>query len=155
MYDRKTSSLWSQLGMQAVAGPMAGRTLPVLPVEHTTWQDWKTRFPDTTVLSFRTGYNRDYGRDPYRDLPLNRQEAAAAFVGGTVKLYPLSELAKAGKPVEDVVAGKRLRFHYDRQSRRLTIQDDSGETVQHIVGFFADLRAFYPTAERFQLRDAR
>ncbi len=155
MFDRKTMSLWSQLGMQAVAGPMAGDSLQILPAEHTTWGDWRQRYPDTVVLSFNTGYVRDYSRDPYRDLPMNRQEAAAVFVGKAVKLYPLSELAKAGGPLEDTLNGKRLRLHYDRQNRRLTIRDDDGETVEHFVAFLADLRAFYPTAERFQLRSGR
>ncbi|MBI2818102.1 MAG: DUF3179 domain-containing protein [Acidobacteria bacterium] len=155
MYDRKTSSLWSQLGMQAVAGPMAAASLPILPVEHTTWGDWRQRYPDTVVLSFNTGYVRDYSRDPYQDVSLNRQEAAAVFVGKAVKLYPLSELAKTRESVEDVLYGKRLRLHYDRRNRRLTVQDDTGEAVKHFVGFFADLRAFYPTAEKFQLRERR
>lgn len=153
MYDRKTTSLWSQLGMQAVAGPMAGASLPILPVEHTTWGDWQRRYPDTAVLSFNTGYARDYSGDPYRSLPMNRQEAAAVFVRGAVKLYPLSELAKAGKPVEDLFNGKRLQLHYDRQNKQLRIRDDDGQAVGHFVAFLADLRAFYPTAERFQAKN--
>lgn len=155
MYDRKTSSLWSQLGMQAVAGPMAGTALPILPVEHTTWEDWRRRYPDTAVLSFNTGHVRDYNRDPYRDLSINRQEAAAVFVEGVVKLYPLSELAKAGEAVPDELNGKRLRLQYDRQSRRLTILDDTGRPVQYFSAFLADLRAFYPTADQFRLRKNR
>ena len=139
--------------MHSVAGPLAGSNLPTLRVEHTTWENWKNRYPDTAVLSFQTGYNRDYNRDPYRDLPMNRQEAAAVFIGEAVKLYPLSELGKAGGVVEDVVDGKGLRLHYDRQNRRLSIQSETGETVKHFVAFFADLRAFYPIAERFQLRN--
>jgi hypothetical protein len=155
MYDRKTASLWSQLGMRSVAGPLAGSTLPIIPAELTTWEDWKERFPDTSVLSFQTGYTRDYNRDPYRDLPMNRQQAAAVFVGDAVKLYPLSELTKAEGPVEDVVRGKRLRLDYDRQKRRLIIQDDDAQAVEHFVAFLADLRAFYPMAERFQLQRGR
>ena len=150
MYDRRTSSLWSQLGMKAVSGPLAGSSLPVLVAEHTTWADWSSRYPDTTVLSFRTGYSRDYDRDPYQDMPLNRQEAVAVFVGDAVKLYPLSELSKASQPVQDEVNGSRLRIDYDRQSRRLTVRDDSGAEVKHFTAFLADLRVFYPVAERFQ-----
>lgn len=56
MYDQqpnaKSSSLWSQLGMRAISGPAGGRgeTLPVLPCEMTTWQDWSGRHPDTQVV---------------------------------------------------------------------------------------------------------
>ena len=155
MYDHKTSSLWSQLGMQAVAGPLAANSLSILPVEHTTWGDWQRRHPDTAVLSFNTGYARDYNGDPYRDLSANRQEAAAVFVEGAVKLFPLSELAKAREPVQDVLNRKRLRLHYDRQNGHLTILDDTGRPVQYFIAFLADLRAFYPSAERFQLRERR
>jgi hypothetical protein len=151
MYDRRTSSLWSQLGMQAVAGPLAGSSLPILPVEHTTWEDWRGRYPDTTVLSFQTGYSRDYDRDPYREMPMDRREGVAVFVGEVIKLYPLSELAKANQPIQDEVNGTRLHLDYDRKSRRLTIHDGSGESVRHFIAFLADLRAFYPDAERFQL----
>jgi Protein of unknown function (DUF3179) len=150
MYDRATTSLWSQLGMKAVAGSLSGSSLPVLTAEHTTWGEWRTRYPDTTVLSFRTGYSRDYDRDPYRDMPLDRREAVAVFAGDAVKLYPLSELAKATQPIEDEVNGSRLRIDYDRQSRRLTIRDDSGGEVRHFTAFLADLRVFYPDAERYQ-----
>ncbi len=65
LYDKKSESLWSQLMMQAVAGPRTGEMLPLLPVEHTTWKEWKTAHPNTSVLSRQTGYRRDYSRNPY------------------------------------------------------------------------------------------
>jgi hypothetical protein len=129
--------------------PAIQETVPVYQGKFRVTQDV------TMVLSFQTGYTRDYNRDPYRDLPMNRQQAAAVFVGDAVKLYPLSELTKAEGPVEDVVRGKRLRLDYDRQKRRLIIQDDDAQAVEHFVAFLADLRAFYPMAERFQLQRGR
>jgi len=65
LYDKKTESLWSQLMMQAVAGPRTGEKLQQLPIEHTTWMVWKTAHPKTGVLSRHTGYRRDYSRNPY------------------------------------------------------------------------------------------
>jgi len=65
LYDKNTESLWSQLMMQAVAGPRAGEKLPVMPVEHSSWSVWKTEHPNTTVLSRHTGYQRDYSHNPY------------------------------------------------------------------------------------------
>ena len=103
MYDRQTESLWSQIAAKAVTGPMAGASLEILPAEHTSWEDWKTRHPDTQVLSFNTGYSRNYSRDPYRDMQLDRREAAAVFSAGQVKLYPLRELEKAEKDGQEVV----------------------------------------------------
>jgi len=65
LYDKKTESLWSQLMMQAVAGPRAGEKLRQFPIEHSAWVSWKTAHPDTDVLSRHTGYHRDYSRNPY------------------------------------------------------------------------------------------
>ncbi len=50
MYDRQTRSLWSQRRHRAIAGPLTGRTLEVVPSRITTWGDWKARHPRTTVL---------------------------------------------------------------------------------------------------------
>ena len=151
MYDRQTRSLWSQLGLQAVTGALAGTRLAILPVEHTTWEDWRRRHPDTQVLSFRTGHSRDYNRDPYRDSLGNRQEAAAVFSGGNVKLYPFSELRK----VQGTTRDGPLRIVFDARTRRLEIQDEGGEPVDFFVAFLADLRVFYPEADVFRASGSR
>jgi len=61
MYDRQTESLWSQLLGEAVEGELQGTKLEFLPSIQTTWEDWKTRNPNTVAL--RKGYYGD--RDPY------------------------------------------------------------------------------------------
>lgn len=50
MYDRQTDSLWAQILGQAIEGPMKGTKLEYLPSLHTTWEDWKTRYPETLAL---------------------------------------------------------------------------------------------------------
>lgn len=65
MYDHQTQSLWSQIGMEAVAGPMTGTRLTHLLLTHTTWSEWKAEHPTTLVLSTKTDYMRNYDRDPY------------------------------------------------------------------------------------------
>jgi len=54
MYDRgERPSLWSQLGMRAIAGPEAARgaTLTPLPgVQVCTWRHWLAAHPDTDVI---------------------------------------------------------------------------------------------------------
>jgi len=71
LYDRQENedqeSLWSQGDMRAVSGPAAGAglSLTLLPSELTTWEDWRTRHPDTLVLSRNTGHSRVYEKGPY------------------------------------------------------------------------------------------
>jgi hypothetical protein len=51
MYDHQSESLWSQIAMEAVAGPLTGTRLVPLFLEHTSWADWKAKHPTTVVLS--------------------------------------------------------------------------------------------------------
>ena len=62
MYDKQTESLWLQVKRRAVTGPMTGTKLFTFPSTITTWSKWRKKHPDTTVLSFDTGYNRNYKR---------------------------------------------------------------------------------------------
>ena len=70
MYDRQTLSYWWQVRGRAVVGALTGVELRVLASSTTTWGRWRREHPDSSVLSFETGYRVDYGRDPfagYRD----------------------------------------------------------------------------------------
>lgn len=61
MYDRQTETLWSQLLGRAIEGSLTGAELDYFPSWQTTWQDWRTRYPDTLALI--KGYAGQ--RDPY------------------------------------------------------------------------------------------
>ena len=70
MYDKATSSLWSTLTGTPVVGPLVGKDieLETRPVVTTTWGEWRSRHPDTLVLSLETGRERDYSEGAaYRD----------------------------------------------------------------------------------------
>lgn len=73
MYDRKTQSLWSQLMGQSIAGPSTGKSLRRIPVAYTTWGEWKAKHPETRAVSFETGHEREYERDPYRGYESSRE----------------------------------------------------------------------------------
>jgi hypothetical protein len=62
MFDHETASLWSSLTGEPVVGPVAALDLKMtaLPVVTTTWREWRTRHPETVVLSLDTGFQRDY-----------------------------------------------------------------------------------------------
>ena len=70
MYDHATKSLWSTLTGTPVVGALVGQgiTLEPLYVVTTTWKEWRSRHPDTQVLSLDTGHRRDYSEGAaYRD----------------------------------------------------------------------------------------
>jgi len=65
MYDRTHNGLWSQLGMRAVTGPLAGTKLDHLPVRIWSWKRFRLAHPDGSVLSKDTGHQRPYGKNVY------------------------------------------------------------------------------------------
>ena len=110
MYDHQTESLWSQLAMESVAGPLTGEKLEVVFLEHTTWMEWEKAHPESLVMSLDTGYSRAYERDPYigyanrEDLMFptshvdpryhTKEWVLGVEVKGVFKAYPFSELRK-------------------------------------------------------------
>ena len=70
MFDEQSMSLWSTSEGRPVIGPLAGSTLELTsyPVVTTTWREWRVMHPQTSVLSLRTGDERDYSEGAaYRD----------------------------------------------------------------------------------------
>jgi hypothetical protein len=70
MFDDGTKSLWSTLEGVPVVGRLAGSGLQLTrrSMVTTTWEEWRTRHPETTVLSIETGFERDYAEGAaYRD----------------------------------------------------------------------------------------
>jgi len=93
MYDRLTKSLWSEIWGQAIQGTLNGHKLERVPIDVTTWGAWKKLHPDTLVLSRQTGFNRDYGDDPY---------GSYYFTGGVY--FPLSH-QDTRLPLKTIVLG--------------------------------------------------
>ena len=62
MYDQATQSLWSTIEGKPVVGPLVEKNiqLETLPVETTTWGEWRKKHPNTLVLSLETGHDRNY-----------------------------------------------------------------------------------------------
>ena len=59
------SSLWSPMLGIALAGPRSGERLKRIPVEVTTWGDFRTRFPEGTIPLPPPDYLKQYRKDPY------------------------------------------------------------------------------------------
>jgi hypothetical protein len=65
MYDRQTETWWQQATGEAIAGELIGARLTFRPASIIAWADFKAAHPDGKVLSRDTGFNRNYGRNPY------------------------------------------------------------------------------------------
>lgn len=65
MWDRQTQSWWQQFNGTALVGRLLGSRLRPLSSQVLSWQDFRERYPDGSVLSRKTGFSRDYGHSPY------------------------------------------------------------------------------------------
>jgi hypothetical protein len=164
LYDRQTQSLWSQIMQQAVAGPATGTRLRVLPSLSTSWVHWKSLYPETTVLSLETGFNRNYNENPYADyyatdrlmFPVpenvksrlrNKERVIGLAINGMAKAYPFSVLKKKGTPIEDEVGGTTIRVHYDRKTETARITDLQENLLPAVTVFWFAWQAFHPGTE--------
>jgi hypothetical protein len=165
MYDHQTESLWSQVGMHAVAGPLTREKLTPIVLEHTIWREWRTAHPSTVVLSTRTGSFRNYDRDPYAgydesselffdtthfDSRYHPKEWVVGLdIDGVAKAYPFMELKKVSSPLVDHVNGRRLTVRFKAESRSASVADENGTPVPSLMAFWFAWYAFHPDTQVF------
>jgi hypothetical protein len=170
LYDRDTESLWSQIMSQSVSGVRVGKQLTRIPISHTSWKDWRTRNPNTLVLSEDTGLHRDYQRNPYEGYEKSRhtyfsvnnkapdnyhpkEVVVGVEVNGIYKAYPFIELDKNSQPrFDDTVNGVSFTFEWDSANRHISITDTDGKPVAAIQGFWFAWFAFHPNTQVFKSR---
>lgn len=124
MFDRETRSLWSHVTGKAVAGPLEGMQLTMLPAMHTTWGLWRANHPDTVVLDKRGSWRRTWSLwgSGYA-LGLAVKEEAVGFPFSDLKREPLAHFTLAGRPVLVVYiepAATAVAFWRETQGRALT-----------------------------------
>ena len=165
MYDHQTQSLWSQISMEAVAGPQTGAKLKPIFLSHTTWEEWRTEHPTTLVLSTKTGHSRFYDLDPYLGYA---QSAELAFdtkhfdpryhpkewvlgieVKGAFKAYPFAELKKVKAPLTDQINGQKVRILFNPRTLSASVTDADGRPMPSVMAFWFAWYAFHPDTQVF------
>jgi hypothetical protein len=131
MYDRDTESWWQQLTAEAVVGELTGTRLEVVSSQILSWEELQRLHPDAKVLSRDTGFDREYGSNPYvaydrnpdsqpllfggqpdRSLPPKERVAAIESGEGSAVVYPFSRLADEA-PINDEVDGRPIVVLFD------------------------------------------
>ncbi|WP_340103753.1 DUF3179 domain-containing protein [Rhodohalobacter sp. 8-1] len=132
MYDRKTESLWQQFSGEALVGDYTGTELTIIPSQLISFEQFRNSFPDSRVLSRNTGYNRNYGENPY---------AGYDDINNSPFLLDEDELTDKLPPMEKVIgvrSGEASRaYPYSETSEERVIQDViNGEPIVifHVEG---------------------
>jgi hypothetical protein len=132
MFDEETASLWNTTEGAPVVGPLADSGLELTPrgVVTTTWGEWRTTHPETTVLSPDTGHQRDYGEGvAYREYFATdnlyfRVSKVDTRLKNKAEVLTLRVRPRRGGPPQPVaIAAAFLQrnpvFHFELEGRRL------------------------------------
>ena len=168
MFDRGSDSLWSQIRAKAVTGPLLGEKLALVRSRIERWDRWRARHPETTVLSAETGHVRDYANPPYGDYAQSerlvfpaprdpRYHPKLPVVGlrsadGTSRVYPSSELLRAGGSAEETFAGVPVRIRWNAAED--TFDVEAPTEIEVIEGFWFAWAAFHPETEVYRVPEA-
>ncbi len=165
MYDHQSESLWSQIAMEAVTGPLLGKHLEPIFLEHTTWKAWRERYPNTLVLSRQTGFSRDYSHDPYQHYALTdtlifppaKQDARLSpkewvlgvEVSEEFKAYPFSALEEQGPAFSDSLNNQDYIVCWDNESRSAKVVDQQGKPLSTLTAYWFAWYTFHPETKVF------
>jgi hypothetical protein len=167
LYDHQTESLWSQILTQAISGRLKGTRLSPIPTAHTTWRNWRNRYPQSEVLSFDTGSRRSYGKSPYYDYQRSRDlmfpvsnrssryskkaKVLGVSVNGYNKAYPFKELREYGNSTfVDTIEGKSYAINWSEDDDYAQIVDSDGKEVPSVIVYWFAWYAFHPETLVFE-----
>ncbi|MFN3414251.1 MAG: DUF3179 domain-containing (seleno)protein, partial [Thermoanaerobaculum sp.] len=85
LYDRESQSLWLPLAGAAVAGPAVPQKLEFLSFTLTTWERWRQKHPETTLVQPDLSRLAQYRRDPY-----------SSYLGSDILRFPVKPQLPAG-----------------------------------------------------------
>ena len=114
MADEETGSLWSHLLGKAMDGELKGKTLDTVPSVITSWADWKSIHPDTSVMIWPQDRGMQYTTSFFK--MKSRHTFGIGYVDGdTAKCYSCKFLAT--RPlVNDIVAENPILILFDEST---------------------------------------
>ena len=161
MFDRNDDSLYAQPWAMGVIGLQVNQTLTRLPAVKTTWAAWVAQYPDSQILSTRTGYDRDYQRYPYGTYETNEQiifpvrhqdqltqhpKAIVSYVwqaddatpfnqfSGDSQAFVHSEVQQAGGQTAEF-AGQTIRGRWDEALATVVVEQSNGTVIPSTTAF--------------------
>ena len=148
-YDHDTGSVWSQPLGAAIAGPLAGASLRLLPAQLAEWGRWRAAYPDTLVL---TPADDGAAAQPYRGRRPGDGQVVGVAIGGAARGWPYRLVVEQGS-VKGMVGDTPVVVWRDGATGALRAAvgaSDAGDGVADgaelpvIIADGAAWRRFYP-----------
>ncbi len=112
-WDHQTESVWSQVWGQAIAGPLKGTTLELIPAAIVPWGTWKAEHPGTLALD--TAELGFVGHEIPSD-----NWVIGVTIGEAAKAYYFTAVAEVGL-VNDWVGPYPVAVYADAESRNVHV----------------------------------
>lgn len=117
MYDRQTESLWQQFTGSGIVGDMSNKTLQQIPSLIVSFKDVYTNYPNTKILSKKTGYYRNYGKNPYVGYDDINQSPFMLKQATDKRLFPMQRVATV------TINDKNKAYAYSKVKKLKVIND--------------------------------
>ena len=156
--DRETSSVWSQLEGKAIAGPLRGSPLEIVPSLQTTWRLWREIHPDTRVMVIpgEEGSPYYYRRPnaPFAPAPVHDTAplGLGLVVGGQAMFFPFRQLKKTKPPFEFSLGGKLITLHFRKSDVTAWAEDEEGNLLPGVLSYKEGWMRFNPDSALFHTR---
>src|ERR1700726_850764 len=146
MRDEETGSYWQQITGAAIAGPLKGQHLTLLPQDELSFGLWKKEQPNGTVLAPLAKYSPKYEKadweTEYSKLPTgihgtkgtlaDRETIIGVVRNGAAEAYPLSSLTVQSPVLLDKLGGEPIMLVLgpDGKSVRVFSRNLGGNTME-------------------------
>lgn len=131
MFDRKTETLWQQFTGKAIVGDYVGTELKQLPSQIISFAQFQENYPRGKVLSRNTGYNRNYGANPYTGYDDINNTPLFGAGNNDGRLPPME------KVIGVKLGGRHRAYPYPITRKEQVINDELGDTpllIMHTEG---------------------
>ena len=169
MYDRADDTLYAQPWAMGIVGAKVNQTLARIPAVKTTLANWLAQYPDSQILSTRTGHSRNYQGYPYGTyytdnqiiFPVRNQEqrnlhpkAIVSYVwqvdnqtphnqfSGDTHQFVHEEIQQIGSQ-EIEFAGRTIRARWDEALSTVVVEEQDGTVIPSSTAFAFVYPAFY------------
>ena len=146
MRDEETGSYWQQISGAAISGPLAGKTLKLIPSDELTFALWKKEQPGGTVLKDVAIYVPDYAP---KDWDVKMKKAR------TVLSYAQPGLAPRDLMIGIHAFGAARAVPYEKALKEKLIADRvGGQPIILVVGPDGQsVRAFHASGDFYRLNE--
>ncbi|MEM9487239.1 MAG: DUF3179 domain-containing protein [Cyanobacteria bacterium P01_F01_bin.116] len=135
MYDRADDTLYAQPWGTGIVGPNVNKQVDMLPATKTTLGQWLEQYPDSQILSTRTGHKRNYSGYPYGTYYTDETIVFDVRNQDQLELHPKEIVSYVWEPDGETphnrFSGDSFQFVHDEVKRQGSQEAElSGRTVQ-------------------------